>query len=170
MPRIVIAFGSNRGDREGFLCDAIARLRREMTILSVSPVYETDPMYVQDQPPFLNGVLVAETNRGPLATLAVLKQVEREVGRTPAERYGPREIDLDLIAFGPVAYRFLDKGRAKLQVPHPRTPERRFVLAPLADLEPELVLPGLGKVQTLLDACPNPADSVRLYQHAVVPL
>lgn len=137
------------GDRQAHIEAAIALLREVVADLRVSRLIETAPMYVTDQPAYLNGAAIGYTDLGPLALLARLKSIESEVGRTPSVRYGPREIDLDLLAYGRVAFR----SSGRLEVPHPRTPERRFVLEPLAELDPKLHLPGLGLVATLLERC-----------------
>lgn len=137
------------GDRRAHIEAAVARLREVISDLRVSTLIETDPMYVTDQPVYLNGAAIGFTDLGPLALLARLKAIEVEVGRTPSVRYGPREIDLDLLAYGRVAFR----SPGRLEVPHPRTPERRFVLEPLAELDPPLHLPGLGPVASLLERC-----------------
>lgn len=149
MAQVAIGLGSNMGDRRAHIEAAIVRLRESITGLRVSKLIETAPMYVTDQPPYLNGAAIGFTDLGPLALLARLKAIEMEVGRTPSVRYGPREIDLDLLAYGHMAFR----SAGRLEVPHPRTPERRFVLEPLAELDPELLLPGLGRVASLLERC-----------------
>lgn len=168
MPRVVIAFGSNRGDRMGFLELAVRRLRPYVSAMRVSPIYETAPMYVEDQPAFLNGVLVGHCELGPLPLLRVLKGIEAEVGRSPTLRYGPREIDLDLIGYGCLAYTFTQGEHVVLQVPHPRTPERRFVLRPMADLDSGWLFPGQGGVELLLSKTEDQADSVVIYNHGLL--
>ena len=170
MALAAIAFGSNLGRREVHLADALAALRREVELVAVSSAYETAPMYVEDQPPFLNGALLAQTEMGPRELLQVLKRVEQEVGRQPAKRFGPREIDLDLLSYGRLHYQFADRGEPLLSIPHPRIPERRFVLEPLAEIAPDLQLPGLGSVSELLAATHSQADSVRRVEHAVLPI
>lgn len=157
----LIALGSNVGDAPTHLREAIDLLSREMTVTAISEAYETDPMYVLDQPKFLNAALAGETELGPLPLLALLKKIEREVGRMSRERYGPREVDLDLIAYGSLKYKFVKVGETVLEVPHPRTPERRFVLQPLNDFAPQFVLPGLGSVESLLEATKQQAASVQ---------
>ena len=170
MAVVCIALGSNVGDREGQLVRAVDGLRPAVRLIRASAVYETVPMYVEDQPAFLNAALLAETSLGPLALLKLLKRVEAEVGRAPRERYGPREIDLDLVVYGAAAYRYEDRGKIVLEVPHPRAPERRFVLQPLHDLDPCLLLPGLGSVKDLLLAAETDAESVRRLEHVVLSL
>lgn len=168
--RVCIALGSNLGDRARNLQRATDALALSLRLVAASPVYETAPMYVEDQPPFLNAAVLAQTEVGPLALLRRLKQVEGEVGRAARERYGPREIDLDLIAYGALAYRFVDRGRTVLQVPHPRLPERLFVLQPLMDLDPEMQLPGLGTVQSVMATAETDARSVQRLDHVVLSL
>ncbi len=170
MTRVLIALGSNVGDALGSLQRATLELSRRLGHLKASPVYRTAPMYITDQPPFLNAAASGETDLGPLPLLRLLKQLETELGRSPAERYGPREIDLDLIAYGSAAYSYDADGREVLRVPHPRVVERRFVLQPLSDLSNDLVLPGLGSIGDLLEKTKDQeADVVRL-EHAVLPI
>lgn len=142
MTQVAIGLGSNVGDRRVHISAALELLSHVVDDLRVSTLIETEPMYVADQPAYLNGAAMGFTSLGPLELLARLKAIEREVGRTPTARYGPREIDLDLLAYGRVQFR----SPGRLAVPHPRTPERSFVLVPLAELDPGLYLPGLGVV------------------------
>jgi len=145
MVNAVIAFGSNLGDRESRIYEAAQKLG----ITKMSSLIETDPMYVLDQPPFINAVGILETDLGPLALLGLLKETEIAVGRLPRERYGPREIDLDLIAYGALQLKSSYGGSVKLHVPHPRLAERRFVIDPLVELAPDFILPGIGPVRNL---------------------
>lgn len=165
MTPVAIAFGSNLGDRRSHIAGALARLEAIVQVDAVSSLYETAPMYVTDQPPFLNGALIARADLGPRALLRGLKEIEARVGRAPGSRFGPREIDLDLIAFGALAYRF-DSGEKPLALPHPRIPERRFVLLPLFEIAPDLRLPGLGQVRDLLGQTNSQADEVVRLEHA----
>lgn len=148
---MAIGLGSNLGDREGMLRRAVGRLGERLVHLRVSRMIDTEPLYVADQPRFLNAVAVGETSLGPRELLGFLKGLEAELGRSPRQRYGPREIDLDLVAYGSLSYRYREAGATVLQVPHPALGERGFVLGPLAELEPEWVLPGLGRVGDLAD-------------------
>lgn len=150
MPEIAyIGLGSNLGDRRGVLDAALARLRP----LRVSRVVETAPWGRADQPDFLNAVAEVDTDLEPEPLLDRLLSLERELGRTRdpgGERWGPRRIDLDLLLYGS---RRLRNGR--LEVPHPRISERRFVLEGLAELCPDHPVPGLGRtVRDLLEECP----------------
>jgi 2-amino-4-hydroxy-6-hydroxymethyldihydropteridine diphosphokinase len=140
--RAFVGVGSNLGDREATVRAAIAALPG---VVAVSTLRETDPVGVVDQPPFLNGAVVLETELPPRELLELLLAVERDLGRERRERWGPRSIDLDLLVYGDVSV-----DEPGLTVPHPRLHERRFALEPLAELDPELELPGRGRVRDLL--------------------
>ena len=168
MTPVVVAFGSNLGDRQRHIATALERLERLMQIDRVSGVYETEPMYVEDQPSFLNGVVIGRTALGPLALVTGLKAVEKEVGRLERTKNGPREIDLDLILFGALTLR--SKAQTPVQVPHPRMAERRFVLEPLAEVAPETVVPNIGGVASLLAKDVVQSQSVRRVADAPVPI
>jgi GTP cyclohydrolase-4 len=134
---VYIALGSNLGDRRTNLIDAISQLRQKVVIESVSSVYETEPAYVTDQPRFFNMVLRGNTMLPPEDLLRFLKSIERRMGRERTIRYGPRPIDLDILI-----YSDLQLETAELIIPHPRLTERAFVLAPLAEIAPDLIVPG----------------------------
>ena len=142
MTRAYIGVGANLGDRQATIRAAVAALRG---VVGVSQLRETDPVGVVDQPPFLNGAVVLETELSPRELLDALLAGEREHGRERRERWGPRTIDLDLLLYGDES---LDEPG--LTVPHPRLHVRAFALEPLADLDPGLVVPGRGPVETLL--------------------
>lgn len=151
----------------------MAELSSVLVPVRLSPVYETAPMYVVDQPSFLNGVLLAETHLSPRALLAALKDIENRVGRLARTLNGPREIDLDLVVYGRASYAFYADDfatDASLRVPHPRLAERRFVLQPLHDLDPGFVLPGLPPVGDLLAQTEDQRTSVLLYEDAALSL
>ena len=149
MTRAYVGVGANLGDREGTIRAALAALdaRRDVAVVAVSTLRETDPVGYLEQPPFLNGVAALETELAPRELLDALLEVERELGRVRGEgpRYGPRPIDLDLLLHGDLV---LDEPG--LVVPHPRLHERLFALEPLAELEPALVVPGRGAVKDLI--------------------
>ncbi len=149
MPRAAIGVGSNLGDREQTIGRAVELLRHSesVTIVSVSRLRETDPVGLEEQPPFLNGAVVIDTEREPRDLLDLLFEIERSLGRTrEGPRFGPRTIDLDLLLYGELV---LDEPG--LTIPHPRLHERRFALEPLAELDPDLNVPGLGPVRRLLE-------------------
>jgi 2-amino-4-hydroxy-6-hydroxymethyldihydropteridine diphosphokinase len=137
-----VGIGANLGDREATIRAALAALPG---VVAVSTLRETDPVGVTDQPRFLNGVAAVETELSPRELLESLLAVERQLGRERRERWGPRTIDLDLLLYG--GEELEEPG---LTVPHPLLHERRFVLEPLADLAPGLVVPGRGRVEDLL--------------------
>ena len=166
MTPILVALGSNVGDRAGHIRLSIEALKEQLTVLTISPLYRTAPMYVTDQPEFLNGALLAETTLSPRDLLKLLKDTESEIGRMTRQQNGPREIDLDLIAYGSAAYQFDDT----LQIPHPKTAERRFVLQPLNDIAPDFLLPGLGVVRELFTQTESQSETVMPYEDAAVSL
>ena len=141
MPRVAIALGSNLGDRRHHLETAIDLLMPHLRQALVSSFIETPAEGVTDpQPPYLNAALVGEAQLLPAALLKRLLSIEEQLGRTRPYWGAPRIIDLDLILYGDVE--LIEPG---LQVPHPRFRERRFVLAPLAEIAPELIDPTTGK-------------------------
>jgi 2-amino-4-hydroxy-6-hydroxymethyldihydropteridine diphosphokinase len=148
MARAYVGLGANLGDREATIRRAVELLSAApgVSLVGVSTLRETDPVGYLDQPPFLNGAAAVETELAPPELLAVLLEIERELGRRrDGARFGPRTIDLDLLVVdGYVA------DEPGLTVPHPRLHERRFALEPLAELDPALVVPGLGPVAALL--------------------
>ena len=129
--RAFLGMGSNVGNRERHLTDAIESLAG---VVAVSPIYETDPVGGPVQDPFLNVVVELSTELSPRQLLGVAHRLESAAGRVRTERFGPRTLDVDVLLVGDLV---LDE--ADLVVPHPRMWGRRFVLAPLADLAPELV-------------------------------
>jgi 2-amino-4-hydroxy-6-hydroxymethyldihydropteridine diphosphokinase len=142
--RAFIGLGSNLGDREAALRGALELLGED--VVAVSSFRETEPVGYLDQPAFLNAAAALETGLEPRALLERLLGVERELGRTrEGPRHGPRTIDLDLLVYDD---RVIDEPG--LVVPHPRLAERRFVLEPLAELDPDLVVPGRGRVADML--------------------
>lgn len=139
MAEAAISLGSNLGDRAAYLAAALRAIdvRPECSLISVSSVYRTQPWGKTDQGEFLNLCAIIETRLAPLALLDVVKGIERTLGRTEGERWGPREIDIDLLVIADVTCE-----SETLTLPHPRMAERLFVLAPLAEIAPELVVAG----------------------------
>lgn len=143
-----VALGSNLGDSRATLAGATEALADlpGSRLVGASRIYRTPPWGRRDQPDFLNAVVCLRTSLSPHDLLDALMAIERRFGRTrDGERWGPRTLDLDLLHVDGVV---LDQPR--LTLPHPRIGERAFVLLPLADLAPELELPGQGRVTELL--------------------
>jgi 2-amino-4-hydroxy-6-hydroxymethyldihydropteridine diphosphokinase len=147
--RAYVGLGANLGPREETLLRAVELLREEdgVEVVALSRIRETDPVGVEDQPRFLNAAVALETALRPRELLDVLLRVERDLGRVrDGTRWGPRVVDLDLLAYGAEVV-----DEPGLRVPHPRVHERRFALEPLAELDPDLEIPGRGRVSDLLD-------------------
>lgn len=129
MTPVLLALGSNLGDRAANLRAAVALLGEAgISVRSCSSIWETEPV-PPDQPPYLNAAIAAETGLGPEQLLVVVKGIERALGRRPGRRWGPRPVDIDILFYGEVRI-----DLPGLQVPHPRVAERGFVLAPLAEI------------------------------------
>jgi 2-amino-4-hydroxy-6-hydroxymethyldihydropteridine diphosphokinase len=147
--RAYVALGSNLGDREETLRAALADLAAEpgIDVAAVSRFYDTEPVGYVDQPRFLNGAAALETELPARELLERLLAVELRFGRRREDvaLQGPRTLDLDLLLYGDA-----EIDEPGLRVPHPRMHERRFVLEPLADLDPVLEVPGKGQVQDIL--------------------
>jgi 2-amino-4-hydroxy-6-hydroxymethyldihydropteridine diphosphokinase len=156
-----IALGANLGeDPAANLRDAVRRLARIPGVrpLRLAPIYRSNPVGPPGQPDYANSVLEAESDLSPMDLLDALLAVETDMGRVRGVRWGPRVIDLDLLLYGSES---IDEPR--LVVPHPEMTRRRFVLKPLADLAPDLVVPGTAAtVRALLDALEGPDDLVEL--------
>jgi len=149
MDRAFVGHGSNLGDREGALRSAVGRLRSlpHTRVVAVSAFRDTAPVGYLDQPRFLNGAVELETELPPRELLDALLELEQHFGRdrSAVPEHGPRTLDLDLLVYGND-----EVAEPGLAVPHPRLHERRFVLEPLAELDPSLEVPGKGSIQTLL--------------------
>jgi 2-amino-4-hydroxy-6-hydroxymethyldihydropteridine diphosphokinase len=146
--RAYVGLGANLGDREAMLRSALEQLRAEpdVRVTAVSTFMDTAPVGIVDQPRFLNAAAAIETDLGARGLLDRLLGIERRLGRTRAgPRFGPRTIDLDLLLYGDEQV-----DEPGLQVPHPRLHERLFALEPLAELEPDLVVPGRGPLADLV--------------------
>ena len=148
MTRAYIGLGSNLGDREMALRQALAGLE-ELGAVRVSSVRETEPVGISDQPRFLNAVAELNTELAARDLLDRLLELERTIGRnrTKETRWGPRTIDLDLLLYGDEVI-----AEPGLTVPHPRLAEREFVLEPLYELAPDLVLPDGRRIEDLLSS------------------
>ncbi len=129
--RTFLGLGSNLGDRRAYLRDAIESLP---DVVAISPVYETDPVGGPEQQPYLNLVVELDTELTPTALLSVCHRIESAANRVRDERWGPRTLDIDIIWMEDVTL-----AGERLTVPHPRWRQRKFVLAPMRDLAPDLV-------------------------------
>lgn len=153
-----LGLGSNLGDRAANLRAALRLLDRAGTVTAVAPWYETAPLYVTDQPAFLNTACRLTTRLAPLPLLDELQEIERLVGRIPSRRYGERAIDIDILLCGDLVL-----SGPRLAIPHPLLAERAFALAPLADIAPQLAHPLLKKtIAELLREAPGRAGVRRL--------
>lgn len=159
---IFIALGSNIGDREEHLLGAVAAVGRltDTRITALSPFYDTEPVGGIPQNNFLNAVIRLASSLTPQELLKELMQIETSVfGRKREQRWGPRCIDLDILFYGSEV---IDKP-PDLLLPHPRLHERRFVLAPLADIAPEFIHPTLGRsISELLAGLPPGGNVMRI--------
>lgn len=147
--RAFIGLGGNLGDARHTLESAIAHLADypDLALTGRSGFYRTPPWGVVDQPDFVNAAIAVDTALTPHALLDLLLETERAFGRVrDGERWGPRTLDLDLLLHGATAVH-----DARLDIPHPRMAQRAFVLLPLADIDPALVIPGHGPVANLLE-------------------
>jgi 2-amino-4-hydroxy-6-hydroxymethyldihydropteridine diphosphokinase len=134
---VYLALGSNLGDRRENLHKALKELSAQVSIKKISSIYETPPWGYVDQPVFYNMVICGYTLLNPVQLLDFVKTIEHEMGRINTFRNGPRVIDIDILLFGEQKVNL-----ENLEIPHPRMLERGFVLQPLAEIEPNLVIPG----------------------------
>lgn len=142
---VVLALGSNLGDRLAMLQGAVHALGAVVDLVAVSPVFETDPVGGPEQDDFLNAVVLVDSTQSPHELLDLAHRVEDLHGRVRTQRWGPRTLDVDLIA---VDEEQIDEP--DLVIPHPRAAERAFVLVPWSAVDPEAALPGIGRVVDLL--------------------
>ncbi len=158
MVTVYLGLGSNLGEREDHLRQAVRRLAEhpQLRLTGISSVYETDPVGVLDQPPFLNLVVRLDTEAGPRELLALCQAVEDALGRVRKERWGPRVIDIDILLYGDLRIQEPD-----LVIPHPEMHGRAFVLVPLGELEPAVRGPEGERV--VADLMNLDASGVRCY-------
>jgi len=143
--KVVMALGSNLGNREANIEGAVAELNKIMEITHLSALIETDPVGGPSQPQYLNAVAIGESDLSPEELLQEALRIESELGRVRLEKWGPRIIDIDLITVGDIVM-----TTETLTLPHPFAHLRNFVLAPWAEIEPDATLPGWGSISVLL--------------------
>ncbi len=149
--RVFLGLGSNVGERHMHLNAAAAALKNvpDVSVIWASSVYESDPVGRTDQPKFLNAVIELETSLQPSALLTEVKRIEQMVGRTMTERWGPREIDIDILLYDGLVHE-----DETLRVPHSELENRKFVLVPLREIAPDVVHPISGLTATeMASAC-----------------
>jgi 2-amino-4-hydroxy-6-hydroxymethyldihydropteridine diphosphokinase len=147
--KAVVALGANIGNPSEQMDLAIAMLNEATAVIAVSTYYITKPVGGPEQPDYINAVCILESDLPALDLLSLLQGIEKSLGRERIERWGPRTIDLDLIQYGSL----LSKAE-ELELPHPRAHERRFVLEPWHEIEPDAVLLTHGKISELLAQLP----------------
>jgi len=150
--RAALGLGSNLGNRRQHLLKAIETLRAtpHVTVVKVSPLVETDPVGGPEQPDFVNAVVVAETTLSPAALLDLAHQCEGAAQRERAERWGPRTLDVDVLAYGELV-----SDDPELTLPHPRATERAFVLVPWSAIDPDFVVAGRSVADWAADVDPS---------------
>ena len=147
--KAVVALGANIGNPEEQIDVAIAMLKAATDVIATSSYFVTKPVGGPEQPDYINAVCTLESELPALDLLALLHGIEKSLGRERKEKWGPRTIDLDLIQYGPL----LSKAE-ELELPHPRAHERRFVLEPWCEIEPDAILLTHGKISDLLAQLP----------------
>ena len=147
--KAVVALGANIGNPSEQMNLAIAMLKEATDVIAVSSFYTTKPVGGPEQPDYINAVCILESELPALDLLSLLQGIEKSLGRERIERWGPRTIDLDLIQYGSL----LSKAE-ELELPHPRAHERRFVIEPWHEIEPDAVLLTHGKISELLAQLP----------------
>jgi 2-amino-4-hydroxy-6-hydroxymethyldihydropteridine diphosphokinase len=160
LAKAYLSLGSNLGDRLSNLKIAVLKMEESdsITLLESSPVYETEPVGKEDQPWFLNSVALVETSIEPLSLLDDLLGIEKAMGRQREVKWGPRNVDLDILLYDDL---IIDSDR--LTLPHPQIHKRRFILLPLVRMNPDLMHPLLKKtVKELLRECPD-SSRVKLF-------
>jgi len=147
--KAVVALGANIGNPEEQMDIAVALLKESTEVIAVSTYFQTKPVGGPEQPEYLNAVCILESELPALELLYLLHGIEKSLGRERIEHWGPRTIDLDLIQYGSLL-----SSADELTLPHPRAHERRFVLEPWAQIEPDAILLTHGRISDLLEQLP----------------
>jgi 2-amino-4-hydroxy-6-hydroxymethyldihydropteridine diphosphokinase len=147
--KAVVALGANIGSPQEQLDIAISLLKESTDVIAVSTYFKTKPVGGPEQPDYLNAVCILESELPALELLSLLHGIEKSLGRERIEHWGPRTIDLDLIQYGSLL-----SSADELSLPHPRAHERRFVLEPWAQIEPDAILLTHGRISDLLEQLP----------------
>ncbi len=161
-----LGLGSNVGERQKFLNQAVLELKKlaNTKIVCASAIYETEPYGKTDQAKFLNAALEIETILTPPELVKEVKAIEERLGRTPTEKWGPREIDIDILLYDGLVH-----DDETIKVPHPELENRRFVLVPLREIAPDIVHPVSGMtISELAGACKDAGRVVRT-SHRILP-
>ncbi|MBI2918143.1 MAG: 2-amino-4-hydroxy-6-hydroxymethyldihydropteridine diphosphokinase [Chloroflexi bacterium] len=159
MATVYLGLGSNLGDRETNLKEGVQRLAPEVLVEAASSLYETEPVGYKDQPWFLNAVVRARTELAPQTLLARCQRVEQALGRRPSFSNAPRPLDIDILLYNELVLNTPD-----LVIPHPRLPERAFVLIPLNEIAASLRHPVLGATVSELWARCHASEQVQPYR------
>ena len=144
--KAVVALGANIGNPKEQMDLAVAMLRESTDVIAMSSYYSTKPVGGPEQPDYINAVCILESDLPAMDLLSLLHGIEKSLGRERLEKRGPRTIDLDLIQYGALL-----SSAAELELPHPRAFERRFVLEPWHEIEPDALLLTHGKISELLE-------------------